>query len=210
MRFTPVMFLALVALSRGVCPAAAPDTTAQKISVTLRSEGDTPVAVPNPGATATVLVFVTPECPMANRYAPALHELAKTYAGRVAFYRVYAAPKTSTEAVANHEREYRYGFPALLDAEQSAKTACGATRTPEVAVIDAAGALRYRGAVDDRYADLGHYRQAASKHYLRDALDAVLSGSRVGIERSEAVGCFIPLLESLDKIATTPKTETEP
>lgn len=160
--------------------------------LTLRDDSGALVQVPVPGVEATVLVFVTPACPQANRYAPVLRELAEAFAGRARFFRVYASAEVTAAEITEHEKAYQYGFPALRDPAQAAVRHCGATRTPEVAVLDATGGVRYLGAVDDRYTDFGKYRQAATKHYLRDAVDAVLAGKEAAVPRTQALGCFIP------------------
>lgn len=196
MEFARILCLAAAIGSCGLA-CATPDTGTgkTKIALSVFNESGKPLPLPAPGAAATVLIFVTPECPMANRYAPDLRALVDAYPA-VRFYRVYASPDTTAADAGKHEEAYPFHCAALLDTDQSIASATGATRTPEIAVLDAQGVLRYLGAVDDRYTDLGKYKQTASKHYLHDALDAVLAGKPVPIERSEAVGCFIPLKDA--------------
>lgn len=160
--------------------------------VNLAGEDRVAVQVPVADCKATVLVFTTPGCPIANRYAPVLAEIAREFGGSARFFRVYADPEVGVAEAAAHEQAYHYGFPALFDPSQEAVSRCGATRTPEIAVLDAAGALRYRGAVDDQYADFGTYRRTVTHHYLRDALTAVIEGKDVVTPRTAALGCFIP------------------
>ena len=54
------------------------------------------------------------------------------------------------------------------------------------------GEILYRGRIDNLFPALGSRRQQASRHELRDALDAVLDGKPVAVSRSEAVGCSLP------------------
>jgi hypothetical protein len=63
--------------------------------------------------------------------------------------------------------------------------------TPQAVVVDAAGAIRYRGRIDNLYAALGRRRQQVTVHDLRDALDDVLAGRRVSKPETEALGCSI-------------------
>lgn len=186
-------YVAAVAL---VCAFPTQAEDARGWPITLTNDENTPVQLPVPGVQATVLVFTTPGCPIANRYAPVLAGIAREYDGKVRFFRLYADDAVTAKDAAKQEETYHYGFPALFDPEQQAVACCGATRTPEIAVIDAKGVLRYRGAVDDQYSDFGTYRREATKHYLRDALDALLSGKEVPIPRTEALGCFIPERET--------------
>ena len=63
--------------------------------------------------------------------------------------------------------------------------------TPEAVVIDSRGEIRYRGRIDNFYADLGKPRQQVTARDLRDALDAVLAGRTVPNPETRALGCAI-------------------
>jgi hypothetical protein len=100
---------------------------------------------------------------------------------------------TSLDAqVRAHLADYRYErIPAAVDRTRAVATRAKATVTPQVAVVDRTGAIRYRGRIDNAYADLGKPRQQVTSHELRDALDAVIAGRRVATPQTEALGCFI-------------------
>jgi len=155
-------------------------------------------AVPAPDAKATVLLFVTTDCPVANQYAPEIRRIAKKYEPKgVVFARVYADAALGTEDIAKHSKDYSYpkDFAAIHDPKQVLVRATGARVTPEAAVVNARGELVYRGRIDDRYVDFGKYRQVAEVRDLRLALDAVLAGKPIENPRTESVGCFIPMLK---------------
>jgi hypothetical protein len=67
----------------------------------------------------------------------------------------------------------------------------GATITPEAAVFDRNNRLVYLGRIDDRFVELGRERPVATRHELRDALSALVTGKAVRSSRTQAVGCFI-------------------
>ena len=50
------------------------------------------------------------------------------------------------------------GCPVLLDRKHELVKACGATVTPETAVLSPQGKLLYRGRIDDRFARWGQMR----------------------------------------------------
>jgi hypothetical protein len=104
-----------------------------------------------------------------------------------------ASPKLLDDSVRTHLEEYRYGarFPATVDRTRTVATRAKATITPSVVLVDRAGDIRYRGRIDNAYADLGKPRQKVTSHELRDALEAVVSGRRVATPETEAVGCYI-------------------
>ncbi len=146
----------------------------------------------DPSARAVVLLFARTDCPISNRYAPAVRRLYKTYERRdVAFWMVYPDPRTSKQDVARHLDEYRYPFRAILDPEHELVDHCGATITPEAAVFAPDGRRVYRGRIDNWYADFGKARPQPTTHELRDAIEAVLAGRPVARPVTKAVGCFI-------------------
>jgi hypothetical protein len=141
---------------------------------------------------AYVFVFVRPDCPIANRYAPALARLHERCAPRrVAFTLVYPGAQTSPDAIRRHIREYDYPFGALRDPDFSFVSEVGATVTPEAAVFDSRGTLRYLGRIDDRYLTAGQMRPAATRHDLAEAIEAILADRPVTSHRTQAVGCLI-------------------
>jgi hypothetical protein len=146
-----------------------------------------------PTGPANVLVFAASDCPVSNGYAPEIQRVCASYAARgVRCMLVYEDPDLTAEAARAHLAEYRYGtMTATIDADGSLAARVGATVTPEVAVIDRAGAVRYRGRIDNKYVTLGRARRTVTEHDLSDALDAVLAGRPVSVGNSQAVGCVI-------------------
>jgi hypothetical protein len=149
----------------------------------------------SPDVKAVVLVFVLPDCPIANGYAPEINRLAAAYAPRGArFFLVQVDPDLTADDAGRHAREFGYTFPVVHDSRHDLVHRSGATMVPEAAVFAPDGRLCYRGRIDDQYAALGKRRAQAASHDLRDALDAVLAGRPVASAFTEAVGCSIPPL----------------
>ena len=141
---------------------------------------------------AVVLLFVGHRCPVSNGYAPELTRLHEEFGPkRVAFCAVYATADLSREVARTHAGEYGLRFPAVLDPEMTLARGVGATVMPEAAVLSPAGAVLYRGRIDDQYTGFGKKRPRARVRDLRAALDAVLAGRPVPTARTEAVGCYI-------------------
>ena len=141
---------------------------------------------------AVVLYFVTVDCPVGNSYVPEMNRLREAYAARgVAFYAVQADPTVAEATVAKYARDYRYSFPLLLDPTQILVRHVDATVTPQVAVLSPEGRVVYLGPVDNRVEDFGKQRPKATQNYVRDALDAVLSGKPVTVASHKSIGCAI-------------------
>ena len=87
---------------------------------------------------------------------------------------------------------HKIRFPVVKDYDRSLAVRLGASRTPEVFVIDSSGAIQYQGRIDDQYQP-GIAKSTASRQDLRNAIEQLLAGEPVSTPRTEAVGCLISL-----------------
>ncbi len=103
--------------------------------------------------------------------------------------------------------DHHFNFPYLYDGDtETVAKAYGPVATPHAFVFDAERKLRYVGGVDDSQR-VDH----VTKHYLRDALDAMLAGQAVSVAQTKVIGCSTkwaskePQAQAfLAKIATEP------
>jgi hypothetical protein len=145
------------------------------------------------GRRATVLIFITNDCPIANAYAPEIERIYRGYAPRrIGMYLVYVDASLGAVGARAHRKAYGYTCPALLDPNHRLVAAAHARVTPEAALFSPAGRLLYHGRIDDRAVALGRVRPAPTRRDLRDALDALLAGRQIVEPNTEAVGCSIP------------------
>ena len=134
-----------------------------------------------------VYLFITTDCPIANRFAPEIKRIVADYESRgVEFSLIYT--DGTPEAVRKHAAEYGYESAVRVDAGRDLARRYGVTVTPE-AVVVSQGARVYRGRIDDRYLAPGQYRLKPTTRDLRDALDAVLAGRPVAVAETKAAGC---------------------
>lgn len=142
---------------------------------------------------AVVLIFVDPECPISNAYAPEVRRLYDEFTSRGAdFYLVYADAGRTPEELRAHVAAFEYPMPAVRDAEHELVRRTGASITPEACVFSARGELVYRGRIDDRYVDFGKQRAAPTRRDLRDAIESTLGGEHPPEPWPPAIGCTIP------------------
>jgi hypothetical protein len=145
-----------------------------------------------PGLRAVVLVFISADCPISNRYAPELRRLQARFDRQgIAFRFVYPNPAELPSAIGRHLAEYGYQGTVLRDPRQALVAITGVTVTPEAAVYDSTERLVYRGRIDDRYVSPGLQRPQPTSRDLEQALTAILVGAPVPRARTPAVGCFI-------------------
>ena len=141
---------------------------------------------------AHVLIFVTIECPISNRYAPELRRLADEFAPRgIDFTLVFANPADTQQAIDAHLARFGSRIPAVRDPNQELVRQTGVTIAPEAAVLDPAGRVVYRGRIDDRYVSFGVDRPEPTQRDLRDALSAVVTGAPVKVRETQAIGCVL-------------------
>jgi redoxin len=147
---------------------------------------------PAPGVRANVFVFITTDCPIANRYAPEVQRLTAIFTSQgVRFWLVYANPHEPLASIRNHLRQFQYAIPALRDPEHALVRFTKATVSPEAAVVDQGGVLLYHGRIDDRWVNIGRDRPSPTRRDLVEALSAILDGKPVAQSATPAVGCIL-------------------
>jgi len=147
---------------------------------------------PASGVRATVFVFITSDCPIANRYAPEIQRLTAIFTPQgVRFWLVYANPHEPVASIRNHLRQFQYAIPALRDPEHALVRFTKVTVSPEAAVVDQGGSLMYHGRLDDRWVNLGRDRPSPTRADLAEALRATLDGKPVAQTGPPAVGCIL-------------------
>lgn len=149
-------------------------------------------ALPDPNSKATVVYFVTQDCPISNRFMPEIRRICGEYSSRdTRCLMAYVDATATADQIREHRQTYESTVPAVHDLNHALVALADASVTPEAALFDRAGNLAYRGRINNFYADLGTPRRQATKHDLRDALEDVLAGRAVSQPRTQAVGCFI-------------------
>jgi peroxiredoxin/mono/diheme cytochrome c family protein len=142
-------------------------------------------------AKVIVVAFLGTDCPLANRYADRLAELAKEYGPRnVAFLAIDSNQQDSLVQMAHMAKIHRMDFPFLKDPGNVIADRFGAKRTPEICVLDADRKIRYRGRVDDQFG-IGYARPAPKERDLVRALDELLASKPITRPETELSGCFI-------------------
>lgn len=146
------------------------------------------------GLKAAVFIFLSNECPAANRTAPEIARLHREFgAGGVSFWMVHADPDETADSIRRHAVEYGLPGTVIRDPGYRLAKMTGVRKTPEAAVILPDGRLVYRGRVDDRYVALGRERTVVTRRDVAEVLEAIVAGRSVVPRFEEAVGCHIPM-----------------
>jgi peroxiredoxin len=145
-----------------------------------------------------VFAFLGVDCPLAKLCTPKLIELVGKYQPRgVVFIAVDSNRQDLVTQVAAFARRHEIDFPILKDLRQTIANRLGATRTPQVVVLDRQRRIRYRGRIDDQFGFVPTNRAASyrktkpERNDLQRALDELLAGRPISVPETDAVGCLI-------------------
>ncbi len=142
---------------------------------------------------AVVLAFTCNHCPYAQAWEGRLIKAQADYAKKgvqvlaISTNDAVQFPADDFATMKQRAKDKGYNYPYLYDESQAVARAYGALRTPEIFVYDKHGKLRYHGVVDDNHEN----PEAVHHRYLRDALDAILTGRAPAIAETAPKGCTI-------------------
>jgi thiol-disulfide isomerase/thioredoxin len=147
-----------------------------------------------------IVAFTCNHCPTAQLYETRIKQLAADY--REKGVALVAIEPNNPNAVRLDEMGYtdvgdslddmktraayrNFNFPYLYDGEtQSVSRAYGPAATPHIFIFDAQRKLRYQGRVDNNPRE-----PLVTSRDARNAIDAILAGKPVPIQKTPSVGC---------------------
>ena len=146
-----------------------------------------------------VVIFTCNHCPTAQAYEERIARLhAETKDKGVALVAIspndpaalrldelgYTDVSDSFEDMKYRAKDHKFAYPYLYDGDtQATAMAYGVLATPQVYIFDAARKLRYVGRFDD--SDV----KTVKSHDARNAIDALLAGKPVPVEKTRVFGC---------------------
>lgn len=168
-----------------------------------------------------LVVFTCNHCPTAQAYEPRIMQIQADYKDRGVA--VVAISPNDDKALRPDElgftdvgdsfddmkiraKDRGFTFPYLYDGDtQQVSAAYGVVATPQVFLFDAARKLRYVGRIDD--SDV----RTVTSHDTRNAIDALLAGKPVPVEKTRTFGCSTKWSEKrVDAQAWIAKADKEP
>ena len=143
-----------------------------------------------------IISFTCNTCPYSVMYEKRIIDLDKKYASKG--YPVIAInpndpsqkPGDSFAKMAERAREKNYTFPYLVDETQEVTKRFGATNTPHMYILKKTNnkyKVVYIGTIDNN----PKAAEKASVHYIDDAMEALLSGKKIEVNKTKAIGCTI-------------------
>lgn len=144
------------------------------------------------GANGCIIVFTCNTCPYAKLYEDRIIELQTTFQSQG--FPVLAInpndpalkPGDSAEEMQARAEEKSYPFPYVVD-DQGVHALFGATKTPQIYILDKNKKVQYIGAIDDNAQSADN----VSIRYVADAIAAIKEGKAPSTQETRAIGCTI-------------------
>jgi hypothetical protein len=150
-----------------------------------------------------VLEWVNHSCPYTRKHYKALdggpgntQAMQRDYADRVVWLSVVSSAPgkqgftTAAEADALTREKGAAPAAVVRDTAGTLGRLYGARNTPQYAIIDPQGVLRYSGAIDSRQSSSAR-DIAGATNYVRAALDAGLAGNPIAVAQTQPYGCDV-------------------
>lgn len=93
----------------------------------------------------------------------------------------------SFEAMQAYAKKQGYNCYYVVDSNSEMANVFGATRTPEVFILNKEGTVVYKGALDDSPADA----KKVTKLYLQQAINEIVANKPVTTTATKSIGCTI-------------------
>ncbi|MFM9872927.1 MAG: redoxin domain-containing protein [Fimbriimonadaceae bacterium] len=155
--------------------------------------------IPVSGKAATVLVFISHDCPIANDSQPDLQKIYTKYKSKnINFVGIYIDPRLTKSQVLKHKSDFKFTYSQSIDTSHALVKFLNAKVTPEAFVLDKDGKTRYQGRINNMYSDLGVRRKTITSHDLDNAIASVLAGKNLNPSKTTPYGCVIPDLADFD------------
>lgn len=138
-----------------------------------------------------VLVFLSSQCPCSNSHVKHLNTLNKKYEN-VQFFGVSTdiIDKDNKQTIHNYYSSKNFEFPIIKDSSQTLVKRFKALKTPHTTLLKRQDSGEYKeiyegGVSDNRFFD------SSKKHYLKENLEAVVSGKKLKYTQGKSLGCYI-------------------
>jgi len=150
------------------------------------------ISLPDIKEDVVVVVFLANHCPVVIAYEDRINDLVSAYKGKsvkVVGIAVSGKGTRKTDdlsAIKDRAKEGKFNYVYGFDDTQDIGRAYGATNTPQFFVLNKDRKICYMGALDDSQTE-----SKVTKTYVKDAVDALLSGKTPPVDETRPVGCGV-------------------
>ncbi|MEQ1734425.1 MAG: redoxin family protein [Bacteroidia bacterium] len=148
---------------------------------------------------ATVVVFLAPECPICIDYTPTLNKLSvqlkrsflQPNKAPMQLIGVFSGNLYSVQEYQQFAAQYHINFPLLNDANKALQHALHGTHTPHCLLLNNKGEIIYSGKIDNKNEALGAHKNNATIYYLQDNIYDYIHQLKLRHASNTPVGCLI-------------------
>lgn len=145
------------------------------------------------GSSLLLVIFSCNHCPYAQAWEGRIIEVVRDYAvkglGTIVINpnETLNYPDDKMDRMVERARSKAYPFPYVRDDDQSVARTYGALVTPHPFLFDRKRRLIFQGKIDDSWQEPGKVKH----RYLREAIEAGLSGKPPPTPQSSVIGCTV-------------------
>lgn len=142
---------------------------------------------------AVAVIFMCNHCPYVRMYLERMKQLQDEFSPQgISLVGINSNddttyPDDSFENMKTFAQQQQLNFPYLRDVSQDVARSFGASRTPEVFLLDRNGILQYTGLIDDNPQNAEGVKVA----YLKEAIAQLVSGHSITNTTTSAIGCSV-------------------
>jgi peroxiredoxin len=140
-----------------------------------------------------VVVFLANHCPYVTAIEDRLIDFANSNKDKsvklvgIAVSGKRTRAQDDLSAIKKKAEDKKFNFAYGFDESQDVGRSYNATNTPQFFVLDKARTVRYQGSFDDSPMS----EAKATKHFVQDAVDALLAGKEITVTETQQIGCGI-------------------
>jgi len=142
---------------------------------------------------ALIVIFSCNHCPYVQAYEGRIKQIQEDYGNKgvvviaINSNEDIGYPEDSFDNMKKRAIEQKFNFLYLRDEDQSVARAYDATHTPEIFLFNQGRKLAFHGKIDDNWQE----PNKVQNHYLRNALDELLTGKEISVPETFTIGCTI-------------------
>ena len=184
----------LIGFNAMTLAAKSEEEASKTINFTLKDQNGKDVSLSDFKGKIVVLEWVNPDCPFTKRHYSSSYntavDLVKHYKDKpVVWLSINSTNYFDQEKNKAWHKENNLKHIVLDDSSGKVGKQFGAKSTPHVFVVDAAGKLAYEGAFDND--PRGSKPKTEQVNYVKQVVDALLSGNEPPIKESKPYGCSV-------------------
>jgi len=140
---------------------------------------------------AQVFIFLDTDCPISRQMCLYIRQLAARYDAHIVAIQLVFQHRASRAQIRDFLSTFDLPLPYTVNSHYALSRQMGASITPEALLYDAQQILRYRGAINDLYTEIGVKRPEPSYFFLQANIDSLLLDKALPYKAQKAIGCLI-------------------